>query len=218
MAAEVTGNAVPGVPHGRGIAVVLGDRAEASVRLLRNRLAGHRGEALYVLAGAASRLALELRDNEVAAAPPSAAAPLPALLLQARDEARLCLALAGNRVGAGTGGGPPMALRQAGRPSSLWPATSPRSPAARPRGSPRATRSVQPASSSTAPSAPPPACSARRLPRNRRWPPAEPSQGNRISAPPLLWAPLSPPRGRGGWGRGGQTEKQSSPGRGWLLS
>lgn len=114
VAAEVTGNTVPGVPRGRGVAVVLGDRAEASVRLLRNRLAGHRGEALYVLASASSRLALELRDNEVAAAPSSTAAPLPALLLQARDEARLCLALAGNRVGIGTGGGPPMALRQAG--------------------------------------------------------------------------------------------------------
>ena len=114
VAAEVSDNAVPSIPRGRGVAVVLGDRAEASVRLLRNRLAGHRGEAVYALAGAASRLALELRDNEVAAAPASSADPLPALLLQARDEARLCLALAGNRVGAGTGGGPPMALRQAG--------------------------------------------------------------------------------------------------------
>ena len=114
VAAEVTGNAVPHIPRGRGMAVVLGDRAEASVRMVRNRLAGHRGEALYALAGAASRLALELRDNEVAAAPASPADPLPALLVQARDEARVCLALAGNHVGAGTGGGPPVALRQAG--------------------------------------------------------------------------------------------------------
>ena len=112
LAAEVTDNAVPGVPRGRGFAVVLGERAEGSVRLLRNQLDGHGAETLYVVADAASRLALEARDNRIAPAAAPAAAPLPAVLLHARDEARLCVALSGNRVGPGAGGGPPLALRQ----------------------------------------------------------------------------------------------------------
>lgn len=114
LAAEVSDNAVPRVPRGRGIAIVLGDRAEAAVGLARNRLAGHRAEALFVALAGASRLALDLRDNQVEAAVQSSLDPIPALLLRASDEARLCLALAGNRVGAGVGGGPPMTLRQAG--------------------------------------------------------------------------------------------------------
>jgi hypothetical protein len=114
LLAEVADNAVLQVPRGRGMAVLTGGRSASSVRLSRNRLGGQRAEALYVLAAAGSRLGVELRDNRIAGPAALASPPTPALLLQAHDEAMLCLEVGANQVGDPPGGAPAAAIRQRG--------------------------------------------------------------------------------------------------------
>lgn len=105
-------NVLPAVPSGRGIALVLEGRAEASLTLDGNQIAGQRAEALFVRTGDDSRLVVDLRDNAIAESTVAGAEPLPSVLLEARGASRMCAALSNNRVGEGPGGGPALLVRQ----------------------------------------------------------------------------------------------------------
>jgi hypothetical protein len=109
---HVVDNVFPSVPRGRGLAVVLADRAHAAVLLASNEVAGQRAEALFVRSEGDSRLTADLRDNVVVGAGATASTPVPSILLESRDTSQVCVALTNNRLGEGPGGGPALLTRQ----------------------------------------------------------------------------------------------------------
>ncbi len=112
LRAEVAGNTVGGAGAARGLVVLLGDLAEASVEVASNHFVGQRAEAFYAVAASQTSLGVAAHDNDLASGSAGAPSGYPALLVETRDASRACLALAGNRFADGSGGGPHVRLRQ----------------------------------------------------------------------------------------------------------
>ena len=112
LRADLTANVAGGAGSARGVVLLLGDSADATLTLAGNRIAGQRAEAVYAVAAAQTSLGIAARDNDLAAGAAIGSSSYPALVVESSGSGRACLTLAENRFAETSGGAPAVTLRQ----------------------------------------------------------------------------------------------------------